>query len=32
MMDNHSLFIENGQSKIEILGIQDPDFVLMDIE
>lgn len=27
MMDNHSLFIENGQSKIQVLGIQDPDFI-----
>lgn len=32
MMDDESLVIENGKSKIQILGIQDPDFVeRMDI-
>ena len=33
MMDDQSLLIGNGKSKIQILGIQDPDFVeRMDIE
>ncbi len=27
MMDDQALFIENGNNKIQILGIQDPDFV-----
>ncbi len=27
LMDGQALFIENGNSKIQILGIQDPDFV-----